>query len=75
MAVQVTMPGIAHVTFHRTGERFSYKRIKMLIHNVIWGKLWIEVYDGDMRFRAWYLQIQRIVKAYGVQLNLRLQAF
>ncbi|CDJ69276.1 oxysterol-binding protein, putative [Eimeria necatrix] len=44
-SLEVTMPGIARVTFRRTGERFSYKRIKMLIHNVIWGKLWIEV-DG-----------------------------
>ncbi|OEH74393.1 oxysterol-binding related protein [Cyclospora cayetanensis] len=43
--VEVTMPGMARVMLHRTGERFSYKRIKMLVHNVIWGKLWIEVLD------------------------------
>ncbi|CDJ61640.1 Oxysterol-binding protein, related [Eimeria maxima] len=45
LSEQVTMPGVARVKLHRTGERFSYKRTKMLIHNVIWGKLWIEV-DG-----------------------------
>ena len=43
------MPGIARVKLHRTGERFSYKRTKMLIHNVIWGKLWIEVYGLGFR--------------------------
>ncbi|KAL8427760.1 hypothetical protein Efla_004092 [Eimeria flavescens] len=41
-SLEVTMPGAASVRLTRTGDCFTYKRMKMLVHNVVWGKLWAE---------------------------------
>lgn len=43
VSAQVTVPGFVRVRLPLSKEEFRYNRVKMLIHNVIWGKLWIEV--------------------------------
>ncbi|CBZ50967.1 oxysterol-binding family protein, related [Neospora caninum Liverpool] len=44
-SLEVTTPGTVHVVFPSVDDHYTYRRVKLLVHNVIWGKLWAEV-DG-----------------------------
>ncbi|KFG32488.1 Oxysterol-binding protein, partial [Toxoplasma gondii p89] len=44
-SLEVTTPGTVHVVFPGVDDHYTYRRVKLLVHNVIWGKLWAEV-DG-----------------------------
>ncbi|PFH36619.1 Oxysterol-binding protein [Besnoitia besnoiti] len=44
-SLEVTTPGTVHLVLPAVDDHYTYRRVKLLVHNVIWGKLWAEL-DG-----------------------------
>lgn len=45
--LQVIPLGNAYVEFHKTGNRYGWRKVNTTVHNIIVGKLWVD-HHGDM---------------------------
>lgn len=45
--LQVIPLGNAYVEFHKTGNRYGWRKVLTTVHNIIVGKLWVD-HHGDM---------------------------
>lgn len=45
--LQVIPLGNAYVEFHKTGNRYCWRKVLTTVHNIIVGKLWVD-HHGDM---------------------------
>lgn len=45
--LEVEPLGIAHLVFTDSGNHYTWRKVKTVVHNIVIGKLWIDQH-GDM---------------------------
>eukprot|EP00095_Tigriopus_kingsejongensis_P012379 snap_masked-scaffold190_size271632-processed-gene-1.1 protein:Tk12379 transcript:snap_masked-scaffold190_size271632-processed-gene-1.1-mRNA-1 annotation:"hypothetical protein DAPPUDRAFT_315619" len=45
--LEVEPLGIAHLTFERSGNHYTWRKVKTVVHNIVIGKLWVDQH-GEM---------------------------